>query len=118
MLHSWRQPWPICLALGVLLAIFLGLGARRALGDSAILSHRAGLYWLQRNGAGFEPVQLRQVWRSPWWLTLQLAAGGPDALRSQVTVWRFGQPPQAWRALRLCANRLPQQVRVQNKDTQ
>ncbi|WP_341669164.1 hypothetical protein [Alcaligenes sp. SDU_A2] len=96
--------------------LFSRFGHRQA--ACATLSYRAGLYWLDRPGVGAEPVQLGQVWRSPWWLTVQWMVQGQPARRGTLTVWRTAVPQQAWWALRLRMNRLALQVRVQNKDIQ
>jgi len=115
-MSSWQWPWALAILAGALWAYFLYARSRGAWDERATLAHRAGLYSLQCEGAAKESVQIEQIWRCAWFMTLRLRRDCTKACRT-VTVWRRAQSQQDWWALSLCANRLSHQVRAQNKDS-
>ena len=116
-IYSWQLPGALALLVGALWAYFLYAPSRRAWNGHATLAHQAGIYSLQRAESADVPVQIEQVWRSPWFMTLRLRGDPASTGRNTVTLWRGAQPQQAWWALCLCVNRLSHQVRAQNKDS-
>ncbi|ASR90310.1 hypothetical protein AFA_13105 [Alcaligenes faecalis] len=116
-MYSWQWPWAVCLFVGALWANFLYARSRRVWGGRATLAHRAGLYFLQYEGTAKASVQIEQIWRCAWFMTLRLRFDCAGRACRTITVWRRTQPSQAWWALCLCANRLSHQVRAQNKDS-
>ena len=116
-IYSWQWPWAPALLAGALWAYFLYARSRRVWNERATLAHRAGLYSLQCEGTAKESVQIEQIWRCAWFMTLRLRFDSAGKACRTITVWRHTQPPQGWWALCLCANRLAHQVRAQNKDS-
>lgn len=116
-IYSWQSPWALALSVGALWAYFLYARNRRAWNERATLAYRAGLYSLQSAGSADESVQIEQIWRSAWFMTVRLRGSRASKGHRTVTLWRTAQSQQAWWALCLCANRLSHQVRAQNKDS-
>lgn len=116
-IYSWQWPGALAFLAGALWAYFLYARSRGAWNGHATLAHHAGIYSLQRAGSANESVQIEQVWRSPWFMTLRLLGDPASTGRTTVTLWRGAQPQLAWWALCLCVNRLSHQVRAQNKDS-
>lgn len=67
--------------------------------------HDTGAWQLASRGAG-RPLHLLHVWHAFAWMTLKLSENAVPAGRPlQLTVWKFGLPPQAWRDLCVCVAR-------------
>ena len=64
-----------------------------------------GAWQLASRGTG-RPLHLFHAWQAFAWMTLRLRdSAAPAARPLQLTVWKFGLPPQAWRELCVCVAR-------------